>query len=71
MTLALVLRYVVVCTCSTDWECLNVSLQDCYIMEWDKCDEMGVSIIMHRPEKVVAEVGRCHVNTVTSGEKGM
>ena len=33
------------------------------------CDETGVSVV-HRPGKVVAEVGRRNVFAVTSGEKG-
>ena len=38
-------------------------------MQVYNCDKTGVSIV-HRPGKVVAEVGRCNVYAVTSGEKG-
>ena len=38
-------------------------------MQVFNCDETGLSVV-HRPGKVVAEVGRRNVYAVTSGEKG-
>ena len=38
-------------------------------MQVYNCDETGVSVV-HRPGKVVAEVGRCNVYAITSAEKG-
>ena len=38
-------------------------------MQIYNCDETGVTVV-HKPGKVVAEMGRYKVYAVTSGEKG-
>ena len=38
-------------------------------MQVYNCDETGVSII-HKPGKVIAELGHCNVYAITSAERG-